>query len=49
MDNLQREVNKYRASDDVIFVDDCTYYDICERVPTAGNEGGDTTLLRKQN
>ena len=23
------------------------YYDICERFPTAGNEGGDTTLFRK--
>ena len=32
-------------SDDVLFVDECAYYDIFERFPTAGNEGVDTTLL----
>ena len=32
-------------SDDVLFVDECAYYDICKRFPTAGNEGGDATLL----
>ena len=32
-------------SDYVLFVDGCAYYDICERVPTAGNEGGDTTFI----
>ena len=31
--------------DYVLFVDECAYYDICERFPTAGNEGGDTILL----
>ena len=44
-DNLQEEKNKQRMRDDVLFVHVCIYYDICERFPTAGNEGEDTTFL----
>ena len=32
-------------SDDELFVGECAYYVICEKLPTAGNEGEDTTLL----
>ena len=31
--------------DGVLLVDECAYYDICERFPTAGNESGNTTIL----
>ena len=32
----------------MLFVDECAYYDICETFPTASNESGNTTLLRRK-